>query len=74
MSRALVMAMSNCRYCKQFEVKPQKPGMQLIICTKPMELVYIDYVGIEVTVSTQEKLVVKNVLVIVDHFTRYVQA
>ena len=28
----------------------------------------------EVTVSTQEKPVVKNVLVIVDHFTWYVQA
>ena len=39
-----------------------------------MELVHIDYVGMEVTVSTQEKPVVKNMLVIVDHFTRYVQA
>ena len=74
MSRALVMAMSNCRCCKQFEAKPQIPGMQPIICTEPMELVYIDYVGMEVTVSTQEKPVVKSVLVIIDHFTRYVQA
>ena len=74
MSRALVMAMSNCGCCKQFEAKPQIPGMQLIICTKPMELVHVDYVGMEVMVSTQEKPVVKNVLVVVDHFTRYVQA
>ena len=50
------------------------PGMQPIICTEPMELVHIDYVGMEVTVSTQEKPVVKNVLVVIDHFTRYVQA
>ena len=28
----------------------------------------------EVTVATNEKLVVKNVLVVVDHFTRYIQA
>ena len=48
--------------------------MQPIICTKPMELVHIDYVGMEVTVSTQEKPVVKNMLVIIDHFTWYVQA
>ena len=74
MSRVLVMAMSNCRHCKQFGAKPQIPGMQPIICTEPMELVHVDYVGMEVTVSTQEKPVVKNVLVIVDHFTRYVQA
>ena len=74
MSWELVMAMSNCGCCKQFEAKPQIPGMQPIICTEPMKLVHIDYVGMEVTVSTQEKLMVKNVLVIVDHFTRYVQA
>ena len=48
--------------------------MQPIICTEPMELVHVDYVGMEVTVSTQEKPVVKNVLVVVDHFTQYVQA
>ena len=74
MSQALVMAVSNCGRCKQFEAKPQIPGMQPIICTKPMELVHIDYVGMEVMVSTQEKPVVKNMLVIVDHFTWYVQA
>ena len=74
MSQALVMALSNCRCCKQFEAKPQILGMQPIICTEPMELVHIDYVGMEVTVSTQEKPVVKNVLVVVDHFTQYVQA
>ena len=39
-----------------------------------MELVHIDYIRMEVTVATQEKPVVKNVLVVVDHFTRYVQA
>ena len=74
MSWALVMAMSNCRHCKQFAAKPQTPGMQPIICTEPTELVHIDYVGMEVMVWTQEKPVVKNVLVVVDHFTQYVQA
>ena len=47
--------------------------MQPIICTEPMELVHIDYVGMEVTIATKEKLVLKNVLVVVDHFTQYVQ-
>ena len=74
MSWVLVMAVSNCGRCKQFEAKPQIPGMQPIICTEPMELVHVDYVGMEVMVSTQEKPVVKNMLVIVDHFTWYVQA
>ena len=48
--------------------------MQPIICTEPMELVHIDYIGMEVTVATDKKPVVQNVLVVVDHFTRYVQA
>ena len=74
MARVLVMAVSNCGHCKQFEAKPQIPGMQPIICTEPMELVHIDYVGMEMTVATRDKPVVKNVLVIVDHFTWYVQA
>ena len=38
-----------------------------------MELVHIDYVGMEVTVATDKKPIVRNVLVVVDHFTRYVQ-
>ena len=50
------------------------PEMEPILCTQPMELVHIDYVGMEVTVAAQEKPVVKNILVIVDHFTWYVQA
>ena len=47
--------------------------MQPIVCTELMELVHIDYVRMEVTVAAKEKPVVKNVLVVVDHFTRYVQ-
>ena len=74
MAGALVLAVSNCGHCKQFEAKPQIPGMQPIICTEPMELVHIDYVGMEFTIAAQEKPVVKNVLLVVDHFTQYVQA
>ena len=48
--------------------------MQPIICTEPMELVHIDYVGMEVTIATNKKPVVKHVLVVVDHFMPYVQA
>ena len=73
MAQALVLAVSNCGCCKQFEAKSQIPGMQPIICTELMELVHVDYVSMEVTMATQEKPIIKNVLVVVDHFTRYVQ-
>ena len=74
MSQALIKAVANCGQCIQYEAKGQLPPMQPIVCTKPMELVHIDYVGMEVTIAAKEKPVVKNVLVVVDHFTRYVQA
>ena len=74
MATALCLAIQNCGRCKQFEAKSQLPGMEPIVCTQPMELVHVDYVGMEVTVAAKEKPVVKNVLVVVDHFTRYVQA
>ena len=39
-----------------------------------MDLVRVDFVGIEVTVSTRRAPVVQKVLVVVDHLSRYVQA
>ena len=74
MANALSLVIQNCGRCKQFEAKCQIPEMEPILCTQPMELVHVDYVGMEVTVAAQEKPVVKNILVIVDHFTQYVQA
>ena len=72
MSQALLQAVANCGRCIQYKAKGQLPPMQPIICTELMELVHIDYVRMEVTVA--KKPVVWNVLVVVDHFTRYVQA
>ena len=69
MSQALIKTIANCGRCIQYEAKGQLPPMQPIVCTKLMELVHIDYVGMEVTVAAKEKPVVKNVLVVVDHFT-----
>ena len=74
MSQALLKAIANCGRCIQYEAKGQLPLMQPIICTEPMELVHINYVGMEVTLATDKKPVVRNVLVVVDHFTPYVQA
>ena len=74
MARAMFRAVSTYGRCIQYEAKGQLPPMNPILCTEPMELVHIDYVGMEVTVAAKEKPVVKNVLVVVDHFTRYVQA
>ena len=55
MANALSLVIQNCSRCKQFETKCQIPEMEPILCTQPMELVHVDYVGMEVTVAAQGK-------------------
>ena len=64
----------HCAHCIQFEAKVQKPGLEPILCMEPMDLVHIDYVKMEVTVGVKEKPDVKDMLVVEDHFTCYLQA
>ena len=40
----------------------------------PLELVHVDFTSIEMTMELNQLLSVKNVLVLTDHFTRYVMA
>ena len=68
------MSIRNCLKCRIFEAKPQIPRMEPILCTEPLDLVHIDYVSMEVTVGVSEKPVVKNILVVEDHFTCFTQA
>ena len=74
MAQGMMLSVHNCEKCHIFEAKPQIPPMEPILCTKPLDLVHINYMSMEVTVGVKEKLVVKNVLVIEDHFTCYTQA
>ena len=74
MAQRMMMSVRNCPKCCIFEAKTQIPPMEPILCTEPLDLVHIDYVSMEVTVSIKEKPVMKNVLVVKDHFTRYTQA
>ena len=68
MAQRMKLSIHNCEKCCIFEAKPQIPPMEPILCTEPLDLVHIDYVSMEVTVGVKEKPVVKNVLVVEDHF------
>ena len=74
MAQRMMMSIRNCEKCCIFEAKSQIPPMEPILCTDPLDLVHINYMSMEVTVGVKEKPVVKNVLVVEDHFTRYTQA
>ena len=48
--------------------------MVLVMVTAPLQLVHLDFTSFETTTDLNESPKVKNVLVIVDHFTRYTRA
>ena len=74
MAQRMMMNVHNWEKCCIFKAKPQILPMEPIVCTEPLDLVHIDYMSMEVTVGIKEKPVVKNVLVIKDHFTCYTEA
>ena len=48
--------------------------MYTVKASEPLDLVHIDFVSMETTIATKKKPVVQKVLVVTDHFMRYVQA
>ena len=69
-----MMAVKNCGQCRLFKGKDQQPELYTVKASEPLDLVHIDFVSMETTVAAMKKLVVQKVLVVIDHFTRYVQA
>ena len=51
----------------------QMPKLAPILTTEPMDLVHIDLIKMEIPDDLQKKLKMKNVLIIIDHFTRFIQ-
>ena len=74
MRTQVIMQLRGCKMCTRFEAKPAKPLLVPIVATEPMDLVHIDFVKMELTNNMKETAETCNVLVVVDHFTRYVQA
>ena len=48
--------------------------MVTIGTTEPLDLVHMDFIGMETTLAMKKRPVVKTVLVLVDHFTQYIHA
>ena len=69
-----MMTLQNCEKCKVYEKKDPKAPLCTIAATEPMDLVHVDLVGMEVTIETKKKPVVQKILVMTDHFSRFIQA
>ena len=48
--------------------------MKPLTCSRPGELLHVDFTSIEETVPLKEEHVIQNVLVLQDHFSKYIVA
>ena len=74
MRMQMMMALQKCEKCKIYEKKDPKAPLCTVATTEPMDLIHVDLVGMEVTIETKKKPVVQKILVVTDHFSRFIQA
>ena len=74
MRTQMMMTLQNCEKCKVYKKKDPKVPLCTIAATEPMDLIHVDLVGMEVTIKTKKKPVVQKILVVTNHFSRFVQA
>ena len=55
--------------CLKFKARPERTELQSMKATYPLELVHMDYL----TIGSGKDAKDMNILVIMDHFTRYMQ-
>ena len=64
----------KCGCCKKFEAAPPVAPLRPLTCSRPGELLHVDFTSIEETVPLHEEPVIRNVMVMQDHFSKYVVA
>ena len=74
MTRELRNHIKKCGHCRKYEAAPPVAPMKPLTCSGPGELLHVDFTSIEETVPLKEEPVIWNVLVLQDHFSKYVVA
>ena len=74
MTRDLRNRIKKCSRCRKYEAAPPVVPMKPLACSGPGELLHVDFTSIEETVPLKEDPVICNVLVLQDHFSKYVVA
>ena len=74
MTRDLRNRIKKCSHCRKYEAAPTVVPMKPLTCSGPGELLHVDFKSIEDTVPLREDPVIRNVLVLQDHFSKYVVA
>ena len=74
MTRDLRNCIKKCSHCRKYEAAPPVVPMKPLACSGPGELLHVDITSIEETVPLKEDPVICNVLVLQDHFSKYIVA
>ena len=74
MTRDLRNHIKKCGRCRKYEAAPPVVPMKPLTCSGPGELLHFDFTSIEETVPLKEEPVIQNVLVLQDHFSKYIVA
>ena len=61
----------KCGHCRKFEVAPPIAPMKSLTCSGPGGLLHVDFTSIEETVPLHQEPVIRNVMVMQDHFSKY---
>ena len=72
MTRDLRNRIKKCSRCRKYEAAPPVAPMKPLTCSGPGELLHVDFTSIEEMVPLKEEPVICNVLVLQDHFSKYV--
>ena len=74
MARDLRNCIRKCGHCKKFEAALPIAPLKPLACSGPGELLHVDFTSIEETVPLHQEPVIRNVMVMQDHFSKYVIA
>ena len=73
-ARNLRNHIKKCGHCRKFEAAPPIAPLKPLTCSGPGELLHMDFTSIKETVPLQQEPVIRNVMVMQDHFSKYVVA
>ena len=74
MTRDLRNHIKKCSRCRKYEAAPPVVPMKPLACSGPGELLHVDFTSIKEMVPLKEDPIIHNVLVLQDHFSKYVVA
>ena len=74
MTQDLRNCIKRCGHCRKYKAAPPIVPMKPLTCSGPGELLHVNFTSIEETVPLKEEPVIQNVLVLQDHFSKYVVA